>query len=80
MVWVTTAATAETGRDPDLLRRELRINSHPGQDAFYAADAVAKARDSGVDGAFLDLQYVTASVDESLSLAADVMAKVGTLD
>ncbi|HWR49211.1 MAG TPA: TIGR03619 family F420-dependent LLM class oxidoreductase [Pseudonocardiaceae bacterium] len=78
-LWQTARhAAEEAGRDPDLLRRELRINLQPGQDARYAADAVAQARDSGVDGAFLDLQYVTSSVDESLSLAADVMSKVGT--
>ncbi|MEO7195768.1 MAG: hypothetical protein ABIZ05_13290 [Pseudonocardiaceae bacterium] len=63
----------------DLLRRELRINLRPGQDARYAADVVAQAQDAGVNGAFLDLQYVTSSVEESLSLAAEVMSKVGTL-
>ncbi|MGH3864984.1 MAG: TIGR03619 family F420-dependent LLM class oxidoreductase [Pseudonocardiaceae bacterium] len=73
-------AAEKAGRDPDLLRRELRINLQPGQDARHAVDALAQARDAGVDGAFLDLQYVTSSVDESLSIAADVIAKVGALD
>ncbi|MGH3797409.1 MAG: hypothetical protein ACRDSP_21275 [Pseudonocardiaceae bacterium] len=41
---------------------------------------MARARDSGVDGAFLDLQYATSSVDESLSIAADVMSRVGALN
>ncbi|MGH4006827.1 MAG: TIGR03619 family F420-dependent LLM class oxidoreductase [Pseudonocardiaceae bacterium] len=80
-LWQTCRHAAEkAGRNPDLLRRELRISLDPGQDARYAADAVAQARDSGVDGAFLELQYVTSSVDESLSVAADVIAKVGALD
>lgn len=80
-LWQTARhAAEEAGRDPDLLRRELRINLQPGQDAGYAADVVAQARDSGIDGAFLDLQYVTSSVEESLSLAAEMIAKVGALD
>ncbi len=73
-------AAEEAGRDPDLLRRELRINLQPGQDARYAIGVLAQARDAGIDGACLDLQYVTSSVDESLSIAADVIAKVGALD
>lgn len=80
-LWQTARhAAEETGRDPDLLRRELRINLHPGQDARHAADTVAQARDSGVDGAFLDLQFATSSVEESLSIAADVISRVGALD
>jgi hypothetical protein len=77
-LWHTARHAAEqAGRDPDLLRRELRINVHPGQGARHAAEAVAQARDSGIEGAFLDLQYATSSVDESLSMAADVIAKIG---
>jgi probable F420-dependent oxidoreductase len=80
-LWQTARHAAEqAGRDPDLLRRELRINLRPDQDPRDAADIVAQARDSGVDGAFLDLQFATSSVEESLSIAADVIARVGPLD
>ncbi len=80
-LWQTARhAAEEADRDPDLLRRELRINLHPGQGARHAVVAVAQARDSGVDGAFLDLQFATSSVEESLSIAADVTSRVGALD
>lgn len=80
-LWQTVRhAAEEAGRDPDLLRRELRINLQPGQDARHAAAAVAQARDSGVEGAFLDLQFATSSVDDALSIAADVISRVGALD
>lgn len=77
-LWQTARRAAEeAGRDPDLLRRELRINLAPGQNARHAADAVAQARDAGVDGAFLDFQFATSSVAESLSMAGDVIARAG---
>lgn len=80
-LWETARRAADqAGRDPNVLRRELRINLHPGQGARHAADAVAQAHDAGVDGAFLDLQFATSSVEESLSMAADVIARVGPLD
>jgi probable F420-dependent oxidoreductase len=75
---IARRAAEQAGRDPDLLRRELRINLRPGQDARHAADAVAQARDSGVEGALLDFQFATSSVEESLSMAADVIARVGS--
>lgn len=77
---VARRAAEEAGRDPNTLRRELRINLRPGEDARHAADAVARAHEAGVDGAFLDLQFATSSVEESLSLAADVIARIGPLD
>ena len=76
---IARRAAEQAGRDPDLLRRELRINLHPGQDGRHAADAVAQARDSGVEGAFLDFQFATSSVHESLAMAADVITRVGSL-
>lgn len=77
---IARRAAEQAGRDPDLLRRELRINLHPGQGARHAADAVAQARDSGVEGAFLDFQFATSSVQESVTMATDVIARVGSLD
>ncbi|MGH3550036.1 MAG: hypothetical protein ACRDQU_18385 [Pseudonocardiaceae bacterium] len=42
-LWQTARHAAEdAGHDPDLLRRELRINLHPGQDARHVADSVAQ--------------------------------------
>jgi probable F420-dependent oxidoreductase len=70
-------AAEEAGRDPDLLRRELRINVPVGEDARYAADAVAQAQESGVEGVILDFQFATSSVAELLSMAADAIDRIG---
>jgi probable F420-dependent oxidoreductase len=71
MLWqIARAAADEAGRDPDALRRDVRVNAHPGQTVGALRDIAADLQERGVDGAFYDLTYLARSVDESLDLAA----------
>lgn len=73
-LWQVARHGAESaGRDPDNLRRELRINARPGQTAADLVAVAERAGARGVDGAFFDLSYVTRSVAESLDLAAQLV-------
>jgi probable F420-dependent oxidoreductase len=63
MLWDTARRAADAaGRDPDALRRVRRINR----------DYPAAVETAGVEEAFVDLTYSTGSVDEALSVAADL--------
>ncbi|MFF3440005.1 TIGR03619 family F420-dependent LLM class oxidoreductase [Streptosporangium sp. NPDC002721] len=63
-----TAASA--GRDPDTLRRELRVNTSPGRPVDDAVRVALTARDAGYEGAFIDLHYIATGTDHALELAA----------
>jgi hypothetical protein len=67
-------------RDPNLLRRELRINLHPGHNARNGAEPRLKPAVPASTARFVDLHSATSSVDELLSMAADVIARVGSFD
>ena len=70
MLWDTARRAAEkAGRDPDRLRRVLRINRAAA--AGWAA-TVAAAADGGVTEAFVDLTYSTGGVDEALAVASEL--------
>lgn len=71
------SAADEAGRDADALRRELRINVQPGTELSDTAAAIAAARDSGLDGAFVDLHYIADDPRHALDLAAELMKLVG---
>jgi probable F420-dependent oxidoreductase len=74
MLWQTarqSAAAAE--RDPNALRREVRINVAPGQSVDDLLGVFAQLRQQGVDGVFIDLTYATRTVDESLDVAGTLI-------
>lgn len=66
---IGTAATS-AGRDPDTLRRELRVNTSPGKPVDDAVRVALTARDAGFEGAFIDLSYIATGIDHALELAA----------
>jgi probable F420-dependent oxidoreductase len=71
MLWDTARRAAEkAGRDPDRLRRVLRINRAAGS---WAATVAA----AGVPEAFVDLTYSARDVDEALDVAFDLISEVG---
>jgi probable F420-dependent oxidoreductase len=75
-LWDAARAAADSvGRDPDRIRRVLRINA-----AERAVDTIAPqveaARAAGYDGAFVDLAYATTGHDDTLGVADALMARV----
>jgi hypothetical protein len=72
---ITEAAEA-AGRDPGLLRRELRVNLAAGPDPVAEAlTFVHEAREIGYDGAFADPQFMAASLAEMTDYAGQLMAR-----
>lgn len=78
-LWQTARrAAAETGRDPDNLRRELRINATAGQRPASLLRLADQAHAQGYDGAFFDVTTAaTRSVGEALDLADKLITALG---
>lgn len=76
-LWAVARQAAEgAGRDPDDLRRELRVNVRPDQSLDEVAGIAASAAHRGVDGIFFDLHYSTRSVDAALDVAAQLIGRI----
>jgi probable F420-dependent oxidoreductase len=74
---VALEAAAKAGRDPDTLRRVLRINPRQGTAVETAADVrpcLDAARELGITEVLVDLHYVAKNVDHALDLAGDLIA------
>ncbi|MEU7784109.1 TIGR03619 family F420-dependent LLM class oxidoreductase [Amycolatopsis sp. NPDC049159] len=77
---VARDAAEQAGRDPDALRRVLRINPRQGTgvetvvDVFPCLDVAAEL---GISEVLVDLHYVARDVDHALELAGDLIAKMG---
>ncbi|GAA3513213.1 TIGR03619 family F420-dependent LLM class oxidoreductase [Actinocatenispora rupis] len=72
-MWDTIRAAADdAGRDPDTIRRELRINPPAGTELVDVARQVADARTAGMDGAFVDLHYLAEDPAHALDLASQL--------
>ena len=70
-LWDTARRSAEqAGRDPEALRRVLRINNPPGATAADAKATVEAAAGAGLDEVFVDLTFSAGGVDEALEMAA----------
>ncbi|WP_103342378.1 TIGR03619 family F420-dependent LLM class oxidoreductase [Amycolatopsis sp. CA-126428] len=73
---VALDAARKAGRDPDALRRVLRINPRVGTAVETAADVLPcldVARELGITEVLVDLHYVAKDVDHALDLAGDLI-------
>ncbi|WP_086842359.1 TIGR03619 family F420-dependent LLM class oxidoreductase [Amycolatopsis kentuckyensis] len=74
---VALEAAAKAGRDPDTLRRVLRINPREGTAVETVADVrpcLDVARRLGITEVLVDLHYVAKNVDHALDLAGELIA------
>lgn len=69
-------AAEEAGRDPDALRRQIRVNPEPGTTVDDLAATLAAQRDQGVDGCFIDFQQSVSEPAEALDLGVKVLELV----
>ncbi|AYF75730.1 TIGR03619 family F420-dependent LLM class oxidoreductase [Nocardia yunnanensis] len=74
---VIDEAAVAAGRDPQAIDTVLRVNIAAGTDLELVADTVhSVVADTGFDDVFLDLLYVTDSVDHMLDTAADLLQRL----
>ncbi|MGW1767953.1 TIGR03619 family F420-dependent LLM class oxidoreductase [Streptomyces sp. NPDC002073] len=64
------------GRDPGLLRRDIRHNPRPGASADDIAAVLAGVRESGAECCFVDFQQCVGEPDEALALGMKVLERV----
>jgi hypothetical protein len=62
------------GRDPEVLRRETRVNTYAGETVAQVADNVREAERRGADGVHVDFTYIAGSADELLEQAEELTA------
>ncbi|AXB46758.1 TIGR03619 family F420-dependent LLM class oxidoreductase [Amycolatopsis albispora] len=74
---VIRAAADRAGRDPDRLRRVLRLNPRPGAVLTDVAAQLSAAREAGIEEAFVDLHFIASDVGEATELADELFALVG---
>lgn len=74
---VARTAAQSAGRDPDGLRRILRVNPYDGAVDKLEAE-VETARAAGYHGTFFDLSYCTGSIDDALEVARTLLSRVRT--
>lgn len=73
------ASAEQAGRDPRALSVALRVNAAPGTKPERIAESVAKiVPELNPDHVFVDLTYLTGSVDEHIDLTGHLLELVGT--
>ncbi|MEU3170325.1 LLM class flavin-dependent oxidoreductase [Streptosporangium sp. NPDC006930] len=72
-------AAQEAGRDPDALKKAIRINLEPGTSVDSLADKLKRLAESGADEAFVDAFALFPSLDQMLDFASQVIARTGRL-
>ena len=76
-LWDTARRAAEeAGRNPELLRKIVRINPYSGTVSDEIAAQVHHTANSGTDEMFLDLTYTASTVDHALEIAEQVIRSV----
>ena len=72
---IAVAAAEQAGRDPSVLRQVLRFNPREGTSVVTIADVAGcleKAREIGIDEAFVDLHFIAKDVSHALELAQEL--------
>jgi alkanesulfonate monooxygenase SsuD/methylene tetrahydromethanopterin reductase-like flavin-dependent oxidoreductase (luciferase family) len=72
-------AAQEAGRDPDALKKAIRINLQPGTTVDSLADKLKRLAESGADEAFVDAFALFPGLDQMLDFAGQVIARTGRL-
>jgi probable F420-dependent oxidoreductase len=73
-LWSTARHEAETvGRDPDDLKKVVRINGERGETVERTADRVALVAERGADEAIVDFVFTYPTVDQRLDAAAQLI-------
>ncbi|MEU9746287.1 TIGR03619 family F420-dependent LLM class oxidoreductase [Streptomyces niveus] len=79
-LWSIARQTAqEAGRDPDALKKAIRINLEPCTSVDSAADKLKRLAESGADEAFVDAFAPFPDLDQMLDFASQVIARTGRL-
>jgi probable F420-dependent oxidoreductase len=72
-------AAQEAGRDPDALKKAIRINVEPGTSVDSLADKLKRFADSGADEAFVDVYALFPCLDQMLDFADRLIVRTGRL-
>jgi hypothetical protein len=76
--WDNICRSAErAGRDPDALRRIVRLNPQEGDDVAGLATTLETHAGRGAHEAFVDLTFLGGDVDHSLDIAARLASSLG---
>ncbi|MDT7803072.1 MAG: hypothetical protein QOI78_6505 [Actinomycetota bacterium] len=76
---IARRAAKDAGRDPDALKKAMRINLGPGTSVDSLADRLKRHAESGIDEAYVDAFAVFPSLDRMLDFAGQVIARTGRL-
>ncbi|AWT51192.1 TIGR03619 family F420-dependent LLM class oxidoreductase [Mycolicibacterium smegmatis] len=72
--WETARhAAEEAGRDPDALRKIIRVNGEPGESVSHLADRLSRQVEMGADEVMVDLVFTYKTIDERLDAAEHLM-------
>ncbi|TPG34453.1 TIGR03619 family F420-dependent LLM class oxidoreductase [Mycolicibacterium hodleri] len=71
---IARRAAQDTGRDPDALKKAIRVNLEPGMSVHTVADKLERLANSGADEAILDAFALFPTLDQMLDFANQVIA------
>jgi probable F420-dependent oxidoreductase len=76
---IARRAAEDAGRDPDALKKAMRINLDPGTSVDLVADQLKRYADAGVDEAYFDAFAMFTSLDQLLDFGGQVIERTGRL-
>ena len=76
---VARRAAQDAGRDPDALKKAIRVNVEAGTSVDSLAGKLKRFAESGADEAFVDAFALFPSLDQMLDFASQVIERTGRL-